>query len=61
MGWLDLNASVTQSAMEEALASNMGGMADTTMASRMGSVMGGALGQAGQAFKNRYLPKGGNR
>jgi len=32
--------------MEEALASNMGGMADTTMASRMGSVMGGALGQA---------------
>ncbi|KAL2161231.1 hypothetical protein VTH06DRAFT_8451 [Thermothelomyces fergusii] len=44
------NASVTQSALEEALASRM---QDGTMGSRI-SVIGGTIGQA---FRSRYLPK----
>ncbi|KAK3905021.1 hypothetical protein C8A05DRAFT_31176 [Staphylotrichum tortipilum] len=44
------DASVTQSALEEALASRM---QDGTIGSRM-SVIGGTIGQA---FKSRYLPK----
>lgn len=45
-----VDASVTQSALEEALASRM---QDGTIGSRM-SVIGGTIGHA---FRSRYLPK----
>jgi hypothetical protein len=45
-----IDASVTQSALEEALASRM---QDGTIGSRM-SVIGGTIGQA---IRSRYLPK----
>jgi hypothetical protein len=44
------DASVTQSALEEALASNMQDGGGTTVGSRMSTF--------GNAFKSRYLPKG---
>lgn len=45
----DTDASVTQSALEEALASNM---------QDGGATVGSRMSTFGNAFKSRYLPKG---